>query len=1042
MSLLNKFAFSLTCNVLLVAVLVLVAMPGFTTVIVTAQVTEVIAPSTGLPAVQGKKVVTIKYSENADPEPTLDDFTTDSNEKLSAAVADDTNTISVTLEGSGDTFTLTFLGPVNGSETPTIPSLKLLGYEVNDALEGHSADVANAPATEFLLELNTLGGKGYAIIANYTNDDNTTNNLSNLANDPAEYPQLPVLSAPDTIVRSAWSTHSDEPMPNLKDLFKRHPGGTINLKVQDSTGVKIGDTRDVMINEIMWAIDESIVGTGNETREQWIEIWNTRTTPIPLGNIRISTSKQHPAPNEETDRVSNIPDYITSWEVMGQDGRSNPNDLQEFISMYRRSKADGSDPENWNISTDLYYANYRGSPGTENIFEGILKPRSAPDTDTPEKTTFVINEIGNMSDDTLDWIEIKNIHTDAQSLKTWVLTKITDFNNESEIYRFPDLSIPSGGILLLVNNHPDDTPFSRGFDLSVDSRYDQDFGADSNISYLVVPDEKISIPNDNSWLLILRDGSPWNVNDGRNIYNSGHKLQDVAGPAQIEVKDINVGNPRTEKKSNGDDGGDIWETTLFPMNGRGEDGDKILRYDRDLSTNVWARNTEKHGWELHAFDQADFTGVGYDRNVRPDVKFGGTPGYDNEVIKGRASDVTGGTLIISELMLTTDNGRYPQWIELHNTSRTNSIDLSADGSDIDGSNKDDGWRMIIENHNSGSWHEDNRKLHVTVNLKDFGDIRYIPPNQTILITSWRSTRVSDRDHFPAHRVGSVLETENVRNAFDMRNRKSLILNAANGFYIKIVDGAGNVSDEVGNLDGQKSDFRRGVGIDDAYSWQWSNELTEDGVRTSLIRLMDGTWGAGSVRGVLGVRSGTAGTPRKGVPDRSVDGDMTGAVVPMGMHNRYKGYAWVHAVDTDFASVRDTYYGDRHDISTPLHTSGTPLPVSLSFFRPTLEDGKVVIRWTTESELDNAGFNILRSESRDGEFKQVNAKLIDGKGTTAERSIYKWIDVSAKSSVVYYYQIEDLSFAGERTSLSTTKLKGLISAKNKLPILWSELKSRN
>ena len=291
---------SLIYIALLVPVFVLVATPVFAAVIVTAQVTEVVEPSTVPPAVQGKKVVTIKYSENADPEPALDDFTTDGTQKLSAAVAEDEDTISVTFDGSGDTFTLTFLGPIDGSESPVIPSLKLPGYLDNSDLEGQSSDVANAPTTKFLLELNTLGGKGYAIIANYTNEDNTLN-------DPAVYPRLPVLDEPDTIVRSTWSNHSNDPMPNLRNLFMKYPGGTINLSVQDSTGAKVGGIRDVMINEIMWAIDESLVGTGNEKREQWIEIWNTRTTPIALGNIRLSTSKQYPAPDEETDRVSNIP---------------------------------------------------------------------------------------------------------------------------------------------------------------------------------------------------------------------------------------------------------------------------------------------------------------------------------------------------------------------------------------------------------------------------------------------------------------------------------------------------------------------------------------------------------------------------------------------------------------------------------------------------------------------------------------------------------------------------------------------------------------
>ena len=106
----------------------------------------------------------------------------------------------------------------------------------------------------------------------------------------------------------------------------------------------------------------------------------------------------------------------------------------------------------------------------------------------------------------------------------------------------------------------------------------------------------------------------------------------------------------------------------------------------------------------------------------------------------------------------------------------------------------------------------------------------------------------------------------------------------------------------------------------------------------------------------------------------------------------------------------------------------------------LEDGKVVIHWTTESELDNAGFNIYRSETRNGEFKQVNAQLIEGAGTTGERNTYKWVDTTAKPGVVYYYQIEDVSFAGERQALAINRLKGYVSAKDKLTTRWGELKT--
>ena len=141
------------------------------------------------------------------------------------------------------------------------------------------------------------------------------------------------------------------------------------------------------------------------------------------------------------------------------------------------------------------------------------------------------------------------------------------------------------------------------------------------------------------------------------------------------------------------------------------------------------------------------------------------------------------------------------------------------------------------------------------------------------------------------------------------------------------------------------------------------------------------------------------------------------------------------------------YGESRDawVSTPglereATVLGIQLPVSLSFFRAALESGEVVIRWTTESETDNAGFNILRSHRKDGEYKQINAALIQGAGTTGERNTYKWVDLTAKTGVVYYYQVEDVSFAGERQVLTTSRLKGYVSVKNKLTTTWSELKS--
>ena len=120
-------------------------------------------------------------------------------------------------------------------------------------------------------------------------------------------------------------------------------------------------------------------------------------------------------------------------------------------------------------------------------------------------------------------------------------------------------------------------------------------------------------------------------------------------------------------------------------------------------------------------------------------------------------------------------------------------------------------------------------------------------------------------------------------------------------------------------------------------------------------------------------------------------------------------------------------------------SSEPVPVTLSLFRAEHTDAGVILKWTTESELDNAGFYIYRSQTRDGTFKVVNPTLIQGAGTTSERNKYTWTDTTAKPNVAYYYRIEDISHAGERKQLATVRMRGLVSASGKLTTRWADLK---
>ena len=137
-----------------------------------------------------------------------------------------------------------------------------------------------------------------------------------------------------------------------------------------------------------------------------------------------------------------------------------------------------------------------------------------------------------------------------------------------------------------------------------------------------------------------------------------------------------------------------------------------------------------------------------------------------------------------------------------------------------------------------------------------------------------------------------------------------------------------------------------------------------------------------------------------------------------------------------------FYGHPTDIGTPgYRTEGAdPLPVTLSsFIAQVAEGGQVVLSWTTASEIENAGFNIFRSEGKAGTFVKVNARLIQGAGTTSDRNEYTWIDTTAKPNVAYYYQIEDISFSGVKQTLATKRMKGIHTAKNRHLTSWGILK---
>ncbi|MBN2282053.1 MAG: T9SS type A sorting domain-containing protein [Candidatus Marinimicrobia bacterium] len=109
-----------------------------------------------------------------------------------------------------------------------------------------------------------------------------------------------------------------------------------------------------------------------------------------------------------------------------------------------------------------------------------------------------------------------------------------------------------------------------------------------------------------------------------------------------------------------------------------------------------------------------------------------------------------------------------------------------------------------------------------------------------------------------------------------------------------------------------------------------------------------------------------------------------------------------------------YYGIVHGGVAQSSYSDHSLPIELAYFKVKKENGNISMVWLTESELNNAGFNIYRSANDTKNFIKINEELIQGKVTSSTPSLYSYTDAEIKSNTIYYYQLEDVSLDGKTT----------------------------
>ena len=374
-----------------------------------------------------------------------------------------------------------------------------------------------------------------------------------------------------------------------------------------------------------------------------------------------------------------------------------------------------------------------------------------------------------------------------------------------------------------------------------------------------------------------------------------------------------------------------------------------------------------------------------------------------------------GSIYISEIMFA-GGGTLPQWIEISNGSRTEEVNLS-------------GWTLTVDN------------AAADADVSVGGSIKFTIPEGTKIDPSGQNDTPSTllvvtetgRNNIPAASKQVINLWESAQTELILagvtKRRYSLLSEMA--FQITLAPPAPTATKVAATATAAEkaaaqaadakammahkaaTDMAGNLGADGAAAW--ALPMNEEGARSSIIRSH------------IPVSVGPA-EPKE-------DGTM--------MEN------WDLAADTAFANATHvrvaSYYGAMNDVGTPGFRTGGALPVELSHFRPERkkETGEVVITWSTQSELNNAGFFIKRSQQKDGEFKVINATMIAGAGTTSEKQFYTYTDTTAQPNVVYYYQIEDVSLDGNRQTLTRgIRLKGHIGAAGKLTSTWGELKSSN
>lgn len=81
---------------------------------------------------------------------------------------------------------------------------------------------------------------------------------------------------------------------------------------------------------------------------------------------------------------------------------------------------------------------------------------------------------------------------------------------------------------------------------------------------------------------------------------------------------------------------------------------------------------------------------------------------------------------------------------------------------------------------------------------------------------------------------------------------------------------------------------------------------------------------------------------------------------------------------------------------------------------------IIIRWSTETEVNTAGYNVYRSEGEDGPWTRLNESLIPGASDPLRGGDYVYTDTNVIAGQVYWYELEEVETTGRSLRLRRTQ----------------------